>query len=150
MFHIFWMHDLKKIQSWSLFFLFEISSNFDWNLSNLNFLVFCRNFFQNVDFESKNIKNEACDFDDEHIFRKLRCNSIKRYTFGCAFDPERLYIADLFFRSLLNMKKKLVFVLCSTNSWHVNLVNFTVFFNDLHYKCYTTNSYLEFLSFLLF
>ena len=59
-----------------------------------NFLLFGRNFSQNVDFESKNLSNEACDFDDEHIFGKLRCNSIKWYTFDYAFDPQRLWNTD--------------------------------------------------------
>ena len=44
-----------------------------------NILLFRRNFSQNVDFEGKNLNNEACDFDDEYIFEKLRCNSISMW-----------------------------------------------------------------------
>ena len=106
LFHIFWTHVWKKFIVEVCFFCLKYRQISIEIYQNLKFLVFCRNFCQNVDFESKNLNNHACEFDDEHIFGKLGCDSIKWYTFGYVFDPQRLWNTDLFFRSLLNMKKK--------------------------------------------
>ena len=51
-----------------------------------------RNFSQNVDFESKNFNNEAWDFNDEHMFREPKCNSINWYTFDYVFDCQMFEI----------------------------------------------------------
>ena len=66
LFHIFWMHGLKKFHCGSLFVLFEILSNFDGNLSNPHISF----FFIGISYRNLESKNH-CDYVSQKFYENI-------------------------------------------------------------------------------